>query len=93
MRPSLSSWKAGGLPVKLDAGGVGERLKPAVLKTVGPERVPGVRIPPPPPFSLAVSLPEWYFVQNINFAANNADVERMAARPRSLSRRNGDKWG
>jgi hypothetical protein len=30
-------------------GGVGERLKPAVLKTVGPERVPGVRIPPPPP--------------------------------------------
>src|ERR1700674_5928294 len=31
-------------------GGVGERLKPAVLKTVGPERVPGVRIPPPPPF-------------------------------------------
>ena len=30
-------------------GGVGEWLKPAVLKTVGPERVPGVRIPPPPP--------------------------------------------
>jgi hypothetical protein len=28
---------------------VGERLKPAVLKTVRPERVSGVQIPPPPP--------------------------------------------
>src|SRR5579871_2308925 len=28
---------------------MGERFNPAVLKTVGPERVPGVRIPPPPP--------------------------------------------
>jgi hypothetical protein len=28
---------------------VGERLKPAVLKTVRLERVSGVRIPPPPP--------------------------------------------
>jgi hypothetical protein len=26
------------------------------LKTVGPERVPGVRIPPPPPFSRRVSF-------------------------------------
>src|SRR5580693_4923797 len=34
---------------RIRIGGVGERLKPAVLKTVGPERVPGVRIPPPPP--------------------------------------------
>ena len=42
----LEGWA---LPVKLERGGVGERLKPAVLKTVGPERVPGVRIPPPPP--------------------------------------------
>jgi hypothetical protein len=31
------------------SGGVGERLKPAVLKTVRLERVSGVRIPPPPP--------------------------------------------
>src|ERR1035441_1874321 len=31
------------------SGGVGERLNPAVLKTVRPERVSGVRIPPPPP--------------------------------------------
>src|SRR5579862_6145639 len=33
-------------------GGVAERLKAAVLKTVGPERVSWVRIPPPPPYSL-----------------------------------------
>ena len=38
-----------GLPSKLENGGVGERLNPAVLKTVRPERVSGVRIPPPPP--------------------------------------------
>ena len=30
-------------------GGVSERLKEAVLKTVEPLRVPWVRIPPPPP--------------------------------------------
>src|SRR5262249_11058681 len=34
---------------KIEGGGVGERLKPAVLKTVRLERVSGVRIPPPPP--------------------------------------------
>ena len=33
-------------------GGMGERLIPAVLKTVVPERAPGVRIPLPPPFIL-----------------------------------------
>ena len=32
-------------------GGVAERSIAAVLKTVGPARVPWVRIPPPPPFS------------------------------------------
>jgi hypothetical protein len=41
------------LPVIIGNGGVGERLKPAVLKTVRPERVSGVRIPPPPPASSA----------------------------------------
>src|SRR6202142_1398401 len=49
------------LPVKLkDAGGVGKRLTPAVLKTVRPERVSWVRIPPPPPASLRFSpiIPE-----------------------------------
>ncbi len=35
--------------VRIRDGGVGERLKPAVLKTVRLERVSGVRIPPPPP--------------------------------------------
>src|SRR6266478_3855412 len=35
--------------VRIMSGGVGERLKPAVLKTVRLERVSGVRIPPPPP--------------------------------------------
>jgi hypothetical protein len=63
---------------------VGERLNPAVLKTVRPERVSGVRIPPPPPFRLALSLSRSDLVQNINFAAYNADVGRVAERPRSL---------
>jgi hypothetical protein len=31
---------------------VGEWLKPAVLKTVRPERASGVRIPPPPPYPI-----------------------------------------
>ena len=34
---------------KLRRGGMGERLKPAVLKTVSLERGSGVRIPLPPP--------------------------------------------
>ena len=34
-----------------DSGGMGEWLKPAVLKTVSPERGSGVRIPLPPPGS------------------------------------------
>ena len=34
-----------------ETGGMGERLKPAVLKTVSPERGSGVRIPLPPPIS------------------------------------------
>ena len=36
-------------PCTIAAGGVAEWLKAAVLKTVVPARVPGVRIPPPPP--------------------------------------------
>jgi hypothetical protein len=38
----------------IKSGGVGERLKPAVLKTVGLERASGVRIPPPPPWLMNV---------------------------------------
>ena len=34
---------------KIESGGMGEWLKPAVLTTVGVERLPGVRIPLPPP--------------------------------------------
>src|SRR5579863_7680054 len=41
--------KTGARHVRIKNGGVGERLKPAVLKTVRPERVSGVQIPPPPP--------------------------------------------
>ena len=40
----------------LEGGGVGEWLKPAVLKTVRPVRVSGVRIPPPPPENAKVDL-------------------------------------
>ena len=35
---------------------MGERLKPAVLKTVSPERGSGVRIPLPPPLFLYRAL-------------------------------------
>ena len=38
-----------GCRAKLTSGGMGEWLKPAVLKTVSPERGSGVRIPLPPP--------------------------------------------
>jgi hypothetical protein len=37
------------LQVIIAIGGVAERLKAAVLKTVRLERASGVRIPPPPP--------------------------------------------
>src|SRR5580693_5279425 len=40
----------------IENGGVGKRLTPAVLKTVRPERVSWVRIPPPPPAGLGNSL-------------------------------------
>ena len=41
----------------MKSGEVGERLNPAVLKTVRPERVSGVRIPPSPPRSHRPSFP------------------------------------
>jgi hypothetical protein len=47
-------------------GGVGEWLKPAVLKTVRPERVSGVRIPPPPPRSHALSPFQFVLAENAN---------------------------
>jgi hypothetical protein len=57
------------MQVIIKNGGVGERLKPAVLKTVRPERVSGVRIPPPPPASLRVSPFPIERSQYFNFAA------------------------
>ena len=54
-------------------GGMGERLIPAVLKTVVPERVPGVRIPLPPPFHL--------FIIN--------DLDEFSSSHLALTRRNG----
>jgi hypothetical protein len=45
---------------KIRNGGVAERLKAAVLKTVRLERVSGVRIPPPPP--VFIKLGTWEFL-------------------------------
>ena len=48
-------------------GGMGERLIPAVLKTVVPERVPGVRIPLPPPDPFTIKA----FQKHNSFAINS----------------------
>ena len=50
----------------IGSGGVAEWLKAAVLKTVRPERVSGVRIPPPPPYltnavKMRLLAPCYYF--------------------------------
>src|SRR6266851_4908282 len=52
--PQTSLLEGWGLPSRLNGGGVGEWLNPAVLKTVRPERGSGVRIPPPPPDAASV---------------------------------------
>src|SRR5262249_47818990 len=44
----FSTWNSLPRKRKLDIGGMGERLKPAVLKTAVRGTVPGVRIPLPP---------------------------------------------
>ena len=57
-------------------GGMGEWLKPAVLKTVSPARGSGVRIPLPPPLlAQAESLADW--IGRINLVAKRAG-ERSA---------------
>ena len=60
-----------------------EWLKRAVLKTAVPERVPGVRIPLPPPYSLSytenLAAPEFP-----NFSPSNRTGE---ATPRNLVRK------
>jgi hypothetical protein len=45
-------------------GGMRERLKRVVLKTTVPERVPGVRIPLPPPCSLGRRETGLHFPEN-----------------------------
>ncbi len=53
----MQKWKRCEFGPKFDtlvAGGMGERFNPAVLKTVEPERVPGVRIPLPPPKNICL---------------------------------------
>src|SRR5690348_13738137 len=57
------------LHVILKSGGVGERLKPAVLKTVRLERVSGVRIPPPPP-----DKPPGFWASARNSLSRNSSV-------------------
>jgi hypothetical protein len=42
---------------KIINGGMAERLNAPVLKTVRVERLSGVRIPLPPPFSASMTLP------------------------------------
>ena len=49
-------------------------MKAPVLKTVRPARVSGVRIPPPPPASLAFSLSRWRSARKLDFAAQNARI-------------------
>jgi hypothetical protein len=54
------------------AGGVAERLNATVLKTVRPERVSWVRIPPPPPHSPWSSLCSVAARRNPNSGPNSA---------------------
>ena len=74
------------LQVIIGGGGVGERLKPAVLKTVRPERVSGVRIPPPPPASLCFSFSRLFPAQKIEFAAHDEGIYCVAVQSGSLQR-------
>jgi hypothetical protein len=53
------------MEVHLSRGGMCERLKQAVLKTAVPARVPGVRIPLPPPLT---TDPAIHGPQNASFA-------------------------
>ncbi len=64
---------------KIEDGGMGEWLKPAVLKTVELERVPGVRIPLPPPDILF-----WFHYFKIE-AACLSDIQRRFDQHRSTA--------
>jgi hypothetical protein len=72
--------------VRIENGGVGEWLKPAVLKTVRLERVSGVRIPPPPPVcrGLACEISERDikpFLQVLLFPAISNSALQSSGRP------------
>jgi hypothetical protein len=65
---------------------VGEWLNPAVLKTVRPERVSGVRIPPPPPsitlqpqFGIGLDSPLRYRGFPISFGMRRGDFSLSPA--------------
>src|SRR3979411_2550684 len=65
---------------KIKNGGVGEGLNPAVLKTVRPERVSGVRIPPPPPYSHQIIFSEVLSESKANFAAQHGPQEPQSSK-------------
>ena len=57
---------------------MGERLKPAVLKTVRLERVSGVRIPPPPPALGSLGPPGWEYFRNFGAGRNSRGITVVA---------------
>jgi hypothetical protein len=71
---------------------VGEWLKPAVLKTVRPERVSWVRIPPPPPASLDISLYSFQFGRNRYFAAQLGEITKVICSVLQSYSANGLDW-
>src|ERR1700751_3122157 len=62
---------------KLKFGGVGKRLTPAVLKTVRPERVSWVRIPPPPPASPAFPSVSLISSKPANLRSNRLNLRTL----------------
>src|SRR6267378_4603264 len=60
--------------VRIVGGGVGEWLKPAVVKTVRPERVSGVRIPPPPPVFCILKAFDSKFQLSVRLSLGQAGV-------------------
>ena len=56
-------------------------MNPAVLKTVRPERVSGVRIPPPPPFSHQLSFSALTAARKFAIAGRKAAIARSRKYP------------
>ena len=70
-------------------GGVGKRLTPAVLKTVRPERVSWVRIPPPPPSSLRNSRRSDFYPRKCS-SGFHVQTRTLACRLSAAGRRERD---